>query len=347
MNFKKTLILLSLILNLFLTFIVLKNIISKKQSESDVSKATIKPERRIAALIPISHPSLEQISKGFLDTLKNDTQFDLEFKLYNANGNRVLMRSLVEDILSKKYDLVFTIATSPTQMMQEVSIKNGIDIPIVFGAASIDPQAGIVDTYGKTRKNVTGVSDDLDLEVQIDLFKFLKPNLRSVLLVYDASSSGLERYKDRLEKIFLQKQVKFKSAAIYNTMDISQKVPSLINEIDSIFVLKDNLVVSSLDILLKLCNENGITLMMSDLDSIERGAALAFGVREYDIGVKTAEKALEIMKSGKSPNTIPVSIVEKPHIKINLDSLKKQNLNLSSEIIFLMQFGEVYTSKGH
>jgi ABC-type uncharacterized transport system substrate-binding protein len=68
-------------------------------------------ECKIAILTPVTHPSLEQIEKGFVDTMEKNSRQKFTIKTYNALGNKTLMRTEAEEIALGNYDLVFTIAT--------------------------------------------------------------------------------------------------------------------------------------------------------------------------------------------------------------------------------------------
>lgn len=104
-----------------------------------------------------------------------------------------------------------------------------------------------------------------------------------------------------------------------------------------ILVLKDNTVVSAIDSLIKLCNQYGITLLATDLDSVDKGAALAFGVKEYDYGVDAAKKAQLILEENKHPSDVPSTPAQNHKIKLNTQVMHKQGLSLSKITLFLMQ----------
>jgi putative tryptophan/tyrosine transport system substrate-binding protein len=92
-------------------------------------------------------------------------------------------------------------------------------------------------------------------------------------------------------------------------------------------VLKDNTVVSGLDVLVKLCNQFQIPLMASDLDSPDKGAAFGFGVYEVEFGTEAAKKALQILNEGESPGQIPVTPVSNFDLRINQEAAQKQGID--------------------
>jgi putative ABC transport system substrate-binding protein len=114
--------------------------------------------------------------------------------------------------------------------------------------------------------------------------------------------------------------------------------PFLCNS-QAILFFKDNTVVSGLDVLVKLCNKQGIPLLASDLDSVDRGAALGFGVFEYDFGAEGAKKALLILKEGRAPSTVPTTPCDDFKLRVNASAFAKQGLQIEPEILFFIQSG--------
>ena len=244
-------------------------------------KPRLEKVHRVAVLMPVLHPSLEQIKQGFIDTLKKSMENSCEIDVYNANGDRTLMRSQVEEIIAKNYDLIFPIATQPTQMAKEITTKKHTLIPIVFGAVNKPVKLGLVKSLSSSGNHLTGVTETIDHEKQFTLLLKLKPSVKNVLLLYNPSQgSGLESDKNLVKNILDKKGITLKTLEVFQTNEIFSKVSSQLQEIDALLVLKDNTVVPAMDALVKLCNRNNVTLVTSDLDSCDKGAAFSLGVRE-------------------------------------------------------------------
>lgn len=336
----RLLVRISVLFNIILIGVVVSFFLGRKETKQRLSIAG--PTKKVAVLLPVSHSSLEQIQKGFVESLTQRSEGDVSFKIYNANGNRTLMRSQLEDVLQKRFDLIFAIATPCAQMAKEVTIKKGLLVPIVYGAVTNPIKAGIIDSLASSGNHLTGIVDAVPHDRQLDLLKFLRPNIQRVLLVYDASLAGLEEGKQEIERILMRKNLTLQTVAVYHANEIMQKVPPFISQVDAVLVLKDSNVVAGIDALIKLCNRHGVTLMASDLDSVEKGAALGFGVSEYTMGVASAKKAELILFTGKKPSDIPSSMADNFKIKLNSATMKQQGLFLDKDLVFLMQFGEVF-----
>lgn len=304
-----------------------------KQSDSALNSTSC----RIAILVPIAHPAIEEIRQGFIDTM--NSSLVCVYDDYNANGNRTLLRNQAESIINQKYDLIFTIATGPALIMKEVADQRQCSVPIVAGAVDDPVGLRLVDSMDFSGNNVTAVTSEDSFEEQIELLKFLKPDVKSVLLVYNPTS-GLDNKKQEAAKICFDKNIAFRAIEIFNINDLVQKVPAVIKNHDVVMILKDNLVVSGIEGLVNLCNRMHKVLYASDLNSGEKGAVLSYGVREYDDGVESAYKAIEILKEGKLPKEIPSSVCKNFKIKVNTAAMKSQRLQIDPLILKLIKSGE-------
>lgn len=296
----------------------------------------------IAVLTPDSHPSLEQIQEAFKKTLLEIGFCKYRFKEFNANGNRVLMRSQAEEIVNGSFDLVFTVAAAPSLVVKEVMQKKGKHIPIVFGAVSDPVKLGLVNSLGLPGGFVTGSTETTAYEEQIRMLSNFKPEIKTVVLIYNPSQGrGLEKDKIELEKIFSDKNIRLVPVEVYSVGEIYGKLSAFINDADLVFILKDNTVVSGIDAVIKLCNQHHVTLMSTDLDSGKKGAALSFGVYESAFGVQSALLAIKILENGMNPGKLSCQTLSEHKLRINSNSLVNQNLKISTDLINLIKKTEV------
>lgn len=277
---------------------------------------------KIAILTPVSHPSLEQSEKGFKERIEAKYPGACEFVTYNAQGNKTLMRSEVEEIARKKYDLVFTIATSPSQMTKEVFVTKGIKTPIVFTCVN-DPEG-----FGIVGENITGVKEMLQFDEELAALLQYKPQIQRLLVIYNPAELGLHKDIVQIRQILKQKAIELVTLEVFQTNELLSKVPTALANVDAVVVLKDNTIVSGLDVLVKLCNSHQVPLMASDLDSPARGAAFGYGVYEIAFGQEAAEKAIQILFQGKTAGALAVTPVSEFHLVVNPEACRKQGIHL-------------------
>lgn len=297
---------------------------------ADKSACTKFGKKRIALFTPATHPALEEIEQGFKETLQKLHSDSFIFTSFNANGNRSLLRAQAEEILSHDYDLIFTIGATCSQTIVELIKKKRIKTPHVFGAVDSSDFAQSLTTSGSS----TGVYIQLNYKQEMDVLHKLKPMAKNILLVYDPThGTGLEKCKKEIEEYIKKYGMKLHSVEIYQTNEIQQKVAALLPSIDVVLVLVDNTVVAGIDALITLCNRYGITLMASDLASGKKGAALAYGVTEYESGSGAAHKAYEILMYDQKPSKLSISAITNFRVAVNKDTIKLQNLVIENDII--------------
>ena len=310
--------------------------------DKSVASGESAKQYRIAVIVPATHNSLEEIQRGFETSLIEKHKINAVFSAFNANGNRVLLRTQIEEVGQQKFDLVFTIGAVATQLTKEVFVKKGLKTPIVFGAVADPVRLGLVSDLNNERNVVTGSAASTNYPLQIDLMFTIKPNIKNVLLVYDpAQSSGLELDCNQVVQLFAQRGAKCKSVEVSNTRDITQKLPLVMNKsIDLIMILKDNTVVPAIDLFVKLCERYGITLLTSDLGSVEKGAGIGFGVREKTFGVDAATCASKILIADLAAGQVPVKVTNAFRFAMNRAAMERQGIQLDEKALKLLRATE-------
>ena len=283
----------------------------------------------LAILTPVTHPSLEQIEKGFKETIEAKCPGKYNFVTYNAQGNKILMRSEVEEIIRKNYPLILTIGTLPSQMMHEVTTHKNVTVPVVFTCVNDPIGFHIVPSERTPGGHFTGVKELLDFEQELSHLLRFKPGIKQILLVYNPMEPGLGKDQQSVATILKERDISLKTIEIFQNNELMAKVSPFMECADAVLTLKDNTVVSGLDALVKLCNLYHIPLIASDLDSPDRGAAFGYGVYEIEFGIEAAKKALKILEENILPGTIPVTPVSQFKFKINAEAAEKQGIHPS------------------
>src|SRR5499426_1725854 len=112
---------------------------------------------RIGILIPESGRSESQSIKGLRDALKElgyKERENIVVEIRDAKGDRGALKSMANDLVSKKVDLIFTTGTRSTQAAMAATS----DIPIVFRFPGNPEIMGWVKSNMRSGGNVTGVA---------------------------------------------------------------------------------------------------------------------------------------------------------------------------------------------
>lgn len=279
---------------------------------------------RIALLTPVTHPALQEVEQGFKETLQQ-TLPSARYTTFNANGNKTLLRAQAEELVAGNYDLIFTMGAGASQTVAELLSKKQLAIPHVFSA--IDGHQ-LAYSLQKMYHCSTGAYLDVDYTKHMDMLFTLKPDIKTIVLVYDPMhGTGLEPYKRQLADYVKKFGANLHAIEVYSPHEIQQKVSAALVGADAVFVLIDNTVVSGIDALITLCNKHSILLMVSDIPSGKKGATIAYGITEYESGAQAAHKAAEILVEGKEACDIAVTPITTFNLLINKNAPQAESLH--------------------
>jgi putative ABC transport system substrate-binding protein len=149
---------------------------------------------------------------------------------------------------------------------------------------------------------VTGVSDLLALDKQMDLIKQVVPNAKRVGMVYNPGEANSVVVVKELKDLLAKRGHDPGRSRGPRSVDVSSAARSLVGKVDVIYTNTDNNVVSAYESLVKVGQDAKIPLVASDTDSVKRGAMAALGINYRDLGEQTGRMVVRILK-GESPAT--------------------------------------------
>ena len=120
-------------------------------------------------------------------------------------------------------------------------------------------------------------------------------------------------------------------ATASNSSEVKAAADSLVGRVDAISVLTDNTVVSALESVVKVCQQNDIPLIAGDTDSVKRGAVAAYAFDYKDLGVQAGYMAAEIL-SGTPISEIPVEYAKKLQLSVNPAAAEAMGVTLPADL---------------
>lgn len=278
---------------------------------------------KIGVIYLLQHPSIDQGIEGFKSELqKIETESGIEFKVEykNAMGEPKNVNGFISNFREKKSDIIIALTTPCAQIAKKL-IKTK---PVVFVGVSDPVSAGLVKNLNSGFENITGTtSKDPNFET-LELAKKLFPAIKKVGIIYTSSEANST-------SILLGLDEKIKSTnlgieiikrAITNTTEILPAIKSILPNVDAIFTINDNTVVSSIDLLIRESKAHNKPLFASDVESVNKGALFTYGLNYRDEGVASADILKQILLDNKVPSEIPVYINSKYYLFVNKQLLK-------------------------
>jgi putative ABC transport system substrate-binding protein len=260
-------------------------------------------EIKIGVAYLMSHPAIDQGLDGFKEQLHRDFSGDLnnlDIVYSNANGEIKNINPIIQSYINKKVDVVVALTTPVAQVSNKL-LKN--KTPLIFVGVSDPVGAGLVNSLEKGNKNITGTTSKDPVFETLSLSLKVFPQIKSVGIVYssfEANSNFI--VNDLVEKIkSTGMAVEIKKRAINSTMEIHTAAHALIDidKIDAFFLINDNTVVSSVNLILKIAKEKNIPVFASDIDSVKKGALLTLGLNYKDEGIAAAKILKQILINKK------------------------------------------------
>lgn len=279
----------------------------------------------------IEHPSLDKVKKGVIDELKEHGYFEgenLKIRYQSAQGSMPNAIQIAKQFVSEKPDVIVALATPTAQALANTTKT----IPIVFTAVTDPISAKLTSDWNPTNTNITGVSDYLSMDKQIDLIRQLKPDAKKIGFIYNPSEVNSVIVLKELRSLLPKFDMELIPVAAQRTSDISTAALSLKNKVDVIYSNTDNNVVSTYSVLVKIGDQYKIPLIASEPDSVARGASAALGMSYYDLGRQAGKQVIRIL-DGENAGVIAPEIGEKVELTINKTAAKKQGLELSDAVL--------------
>ena len=282
----------------------------------------------------INDETLAQARNGFFDALKKNG-FSEEAKnikvIYrNAQGDQTALVQSCNYFSSENVDLI---ATNPT-LSTITAIQNTKGIP-VFMMVSPDPKlAGLTDKEGKYSDNLFGVYETLQyIDTSLMLIKKVFPNAKTIGTIFNQSEPQSVNALYQIERACGAEGLKLVKLPVNNSNEAQLVMQSLLSKnIDAFFALPDNVVFSSMEVLVKSCDDANVPVFTSEEGLVKRGALAAFGADMYQWGYQSGEQASIFLKN-KSTAGLKPELVQVRRRVYNPEKAKKFNATFGSEFV--------------
>ncbi|MCL2658672.1 MAG: ABC transporter substrate-binding protein [Betaproteobacteria bacterium] len=288
-------------------------------------------QKSVAVTAIVEHPALDATRDGIKDALKEagyQEGKNLKWQYQSAQGNPGTAAQIARKFIGDKPDVVVGIAT-PTAQALVAATKT---IPVVFSTVTDPVGAQLIPSWNASGTNVTGVSDMLALDKQIELIKRVVPNAKRVGIVYNPGEVNSTVVVKELRELLPKSGMTLVEASAPRSVDVSSAARSLVGKVDVIYTNTDNNVVSAYESLVKVGNDSKIPLVASDTDSVRRGAIAALGVNYYEIGKQAGRMVVRIL-DGEKPGTIKPETSDKLELFVNPGAAQKQGVTLPETLI--------------
>jgi len=283
----------------------------------------------------LTHPALDATREGIIAGLaeKGYVEGDnLEIDYQNSEGDMSLVASIAQKFVSDKVDAIVAIATPNAQAA--ISAAKGTDIPVIFSAIT-DPVGSdmVVDWENHPNENVTGVSDMIVVQDDVELITQIVPNVKKIGTLYNAGEANSVFLTTKLTEASDALDIEVVEQTVSTSADVLAAAQALVGQVDAIWIGTDNTVVSGLEALIGVCEDNQIPFFPADEPSIERGGIAAYGFDYYDIGVQTGYIIARVLEADDGAVSIPVEKGEIISLSINTAAAARMGVTIPQALL--------------
>lgn len=275
-----------------------------------------------------SHGSLDNCREGFLQGLQEaglveGTDYTIDYQ--NANFDTNLATQIAQAFSAEDAALMVGIATPAATACYAAAEDK--DIPVVFTAIT-DPVGAKLDSG-----NITGTSDVLPVQGQLELIRAIQPEAKTIGIVYTTSEPNSVYSIGIYEDLAADYGFTIEAIGVTAQSEVTQAVDTLISQgVDCISNLTDNNVVGVLGSILEKTNEVGIPVYGSEIEQVELGCVAGAGLDYVQLGIQTGKMAAQILTGEATCADLPYETIENYGLYVNSSALTEMGLTLPDDV---------------
>ncbi|EAC3871352.1 ABC transporter substrate-binding protein, partial [Listeria monocytogenes] len=250
--------------------------------------------KTVGVLQLVEHGSLNAAYEGFKEGLAEAGYTEgenLTIEYQNAQNSQDNLKSMSERLVNANPDLLLGIATPAA-----VSLANETtDTPIVVTAVTDLVGAKLADSNKEPGRNITGTSDMVPIEQQINLLLSIVPDAKTIGIMYNAGEANSKIQADLAEEALKAAGVDVKVLTANTTNDVQQVTTSLAKDVDGIYIPTDNTFASAAAIVGEVAKETKTPIVAGSVEQVDDGALATYGIDYKSLGIQTGKLAAKIL----------------------------------------------------
>ena len=268
------------------------------------------------------HGSLDNCREGFLQGLEQaglQEGVDYQLDYQNAHFDDTIDSQIAQAFSAE--DAVLMVGIATPSAIACFNAAEDKDIPVVFTAVT-DPVEAKLDSG-----NVTGTSDKLPVDAQLDLIRQLQPEATTIGIIYTTSEpnsvSAIAEYQEKAGDYGFT----IDAIGVTAQSEVTQAADKLIADgVDCFSNLTDNNVVGVLASILEKTNEAGIPVYGSEVEQVKLGCVASAGIDYIQLGIQTGQMAAKIFRGEATCQDIPYETISEYGCYINSEALSAMEI---------------------
>jgi putative ABC transport system substrate-binding protein len=204
---------------------------------------------------------------------------------------------------------------------------------VIYTAVSDPVSAGLANEDGSSVGNVTGTSDALAVDAQLQMIREILPDAKTIGIIYTTSEensvSTIAQYKAAAGDYGFE----IVDTGVTAMSEVALAAADICGKVDCITNLTDNTVVSALQTVLEEANKAGIPVFGSEVEQVKNGCVASMGLEYYELGKQTGQMAAKVLKGEAKASEMNFEVIDEPSLYVNFAAAEKINLELPANYV--------------
>ena len=175
----------------------------------------------------------------------------------------------------------------------------------------------IKDFSGTVGGNISGTSDLAPLDGQANMFEELLPNANNIGLLYCSAEANSLYQIDVVEGFLKAKGLSTERISFADSNELQSVLSGKVSGLDVLYVPTDNVCADNVSVIDAICRPIKLPVICGE-ENLCKGCGVAtLSIDYFNLGKKTGQMAVEILKEGKDISKMPIAYDENPVKKFN------------------------------
>ena len=284
---------------------------SESEDPAQLSAGTDSPSYTIGIGQYAEHGSLDNCREGFLAGLAEEGITEGEnLTVYyeNAQADGGTASQIFTNFAARDVDLFCAIATPMAQSAYSVAMKS--DIPVIYTAVTDPVAAELANADGSSVGEVTGTSDKLPVEQQLQMIRAILPDAETIGIMYTTSEVNSQTTIEEYKAAASDYGFTIVESGVSSSADIPLAADNLLSQVDCVTNLTDNTVVASLPVILDKAAALNIPVFGSEIEQVRIGCLASMGLDYIELGKQTGRMAAKVLKGEAKASEMNFEVIE-------------------------------------
>lgn len=278
----------------------------------------------------VQHEALDAATQGFKDALTTEFGDNVTFDEQNAAGDSAQCTTICTGFASNGVDLILANATPSLQAAASATA----DIPILGTSITEYGVALDIDDFsGTVGGNISGTSDLAPLDQQADMITELVPDAKTVGILYCSAEANSVYQAETVQAALEEKGLTVNVYTFSDSNDVASVTQSACDASDVLYIPTDNTAASCTEAINNVALPAGVPIVAGE-EGICQGCGIAtLSIDYYELGKKTGEMAVKILKGESDISTMPIEYYDNPVKEYNKDLCDQLGIKVPDDYV--------------